>query len=111
MTQEDSSSPGHGEVKSESMIPEVVTIKDEPMNDSSSLLPTDTLHHLMDTLQSNEDNIRVNNLVTTAQPSTFLDKANNPLSMLTLSTATNNVSSLFPGSDDNMPGSSRGTEL
>ena len=93
-------------------VPEIVTIKDEPMSDHSALLPTETLHHLMNTLHSNEENIGVSNLVTTAQPSslqsTFLDKANNPLSMLTLSNS--NISSLFPVSDS-LPGSSRGGEL
>ena len=104
-----------GEFKAEA-IPEIVMIKDEPMssNDSSALLPQETLHHLMNTLQSNEENIGVSNLVTTAQPSslpsTFLDKTNNPLSMLTLSNTTANINNLFPGSD-NMPGSSRGGDL
>ena len=46
---------------------------------SSSLLPQNTLDHLMNTIQSNEGNVGVANLVTTAQPSTFLGKANSNL--------------------------------
>ena len=43
---------------------------------SSSLLPQNTLDHLMNTIQSNEGNVGVANLVTTAQPSTFLASSN-----------------------------------
>ena len=93
----------------------------EPMQHSggtdSQLLPQSTINQLMNTLQSNEDNIGVANLVTTAQPSslssTFLDKTNNPLSMLSLSNTTSSINNLFPGNSagDAMPGSSRGGEL
>jgi len=110
------------EIKAEG-VPEIVTIKDEivePMQTASCLeplLPQDTINQLMNSIAQNEENIGIANLVTTAQPSslssTFLDKSNNPLSMLSLSNTASNLNNLMSGSllTDSLPGSSRGGEL
>ena len=77
-------------IKEEKPIPEVIEIKEEPEPSSSvsSLLTPKCIQQLMNSVQNNEENVRIQNFVPTAQPSnlppSFLDK-NSPLSMLLLS--------------------------
>ena len=113
---EESDETTTGEFYSEAVVPELVIIGDEYVEhmqmrsgESSSLLPQETLHPL-----TNEENIILSNLVTTTQPSplpsTILDKANSPLSMLALSDNLNNLSPGYEGRDS-MPGSSKDGDL
>ena len=89
---------------------EVIQIKEEP--EPSSLLSTECLQQLMNSVTRNEENISIQNFVTTAQPSSlppsFLDRNTNPLSMLSLSNKAPMLQSFDNGnmSTDSTPGGS-----
>jgi hypothetical protein len=58
-------------IEEEKPIPEVIVINEdpEPSSSASSLLTPQSIQQLMNSVQKNEENVRIQNFVPTAQPS------------------------------------------